>query len=102
MTTVRYKEVKGKVGVFGKVWRVLFWGWQVLMLAWLVGYARDVSPLIKEHTSPAGEVSIGTGIGLTVAVAMIAFFWVAGSVILGLFVLITRRTKMLVPFEEEN
>ena len=78
-----YKEIRGKLGFFGKVWRVLFWGWQVLMVFWLFKYASDVTPLIKANTSPAGHVSIGTGIGLTMAVGMIAFFWVAGSIILG-------------------
>jgi hypothetical protein len=87
------------LGFFGKVWRLLFWGWQILMVFWLGKYAMDVEPILKAHTSPTGEVSIGTGIGLTMAIGMIAFFWVSGSVILGLFVLFTRRTKMLVPLD---
>jgi hypothetical protein len=92
-----YKEVRGKVGVFGKICRFLFWGWQALMVFWLVRYSMDVAPLIKENTSSAGNVDIGTGIGVTMALGMIAFFWVAGSVILGLFVLFTRGPKMLIP-----
>jgi hypothetical protein len=95
-----YREVRGKLGFFGKVWRVLFWGWQMLMVFWLFKYAYDVAPLIKANTSPAGHVDIGTGIGLTMAVGMIAFFCVAGSIILGLFGLFTRRTKMLVPLDD--
>ena len=69
------------------------------MLVWLVSYAIDVTPLIKEHTSTTGHVSIGAGIGVTIAVGMILFSWVAGSIILGLFVLFTRGSKILLPVE---
>lgn len=91
-----YREIREKVGFFGKVCRFLFWGWQVLMVFWLLKYAMDVAPLIQADTSPTGKVGIGTGIGVTMAIGMIAFFWVGGSIILGLFVLFTRGSKMLV------
>lgn len=96
-----YNEIRGKVGVFGRICRVLFWSWQILMVFWLLKYSMDVTPLIKANTSPTGEVGIGTGIGVTVAIGMIVFFWFAGSGILGLFVLFTRGNRMLVPFSDD-
>lgn len=97
-----YKEVRGNVGFFGKICRFLFWGWQALMVFWLLKYSMDVAPIINASTSPTGHVNIGTGIGVTMAVGTIVFFWVAGSVILGLFVLFTRGPKMLVPLDPQG
>ena len=74
----------------------------MLMVFWFFRYLYDVDPLIRANTSPAGHVDIGTGIGVTMAVGMIVFFWVAGSIILGLFVLFTRRTKMLVLLDDDT
>ena len=97
-----YKEVRSKLGFFGKVCRTLFWGWQILLVFWLLKYSMDVAPLIKANTSPTGEVGIGTGIGLTVAIGMIVFFWFAGSNILGLFVLFTRGNRVLVALGDDT
>ena len=45
--------------------------------------------------------SAGAAIGIGISWMMILFFWVGGTVILGLFVLLTRRTKALVPVSGE-
>jgi hypothetical protein len=96
-----YKEIRGKVGIFGKICRALFWGWQILMVLWLLKYSMDVAPVIRANTSPTGEVGIGTGIGVTMAIGTIVFFWFAGSGILGLFVLFTRGDRVLVAFDRD-
>lgn len=95
---VRYKEVKGDLSFFGFIWRLLFWGWQALMFIWLLSYTSDVSPLVQSSQSTWERA--GAAIGLTIGWSFIFFFWVGGTVILGLFVLMTRRTRMLVPREE--
>lgn len=95
-----YKEVKGKVGFFGLVWRVLFWGWQLLMIVWFLTYTVDVAPLVEGAQSDAARA--GASIGIAFSWGLILFFWVGGTVILGLFVLMTRRTRMLVPVDKED
>ena len=44
-----HKEVRGKLDSSAR-WRVLFWGWQMLMVFWLFEYVHDVAPLIEAHT----------------------------------------------------
>jgi hypothetical protein len=93
-----YKEIRGKVGFFGTIFRVLFWGWQALMIFWIVSYYTDVSPRLHAATTQAHHT--GTLIGATMAIGTIFFFWLAGSVILGLFVLFTRAPKLLLPLDD--
>ncbi len=97
---VGYKEVRGKLGFFGKVCRVLFWGWQALMVYWFLQYTHDVAPVVQSAITEAEKAGAGIGVGF--AWAMILFFWLAGSVILGLFVLFTRGPKMLVPLDPQS
>ena len=88
-----YKEIRGKLGLFGKVWRVFLVGWQILMLAWWFSYTSEVAPLVENASTDLERGA--TGFGIAIVWSMIAFFWVGGTVVLGIFVLMTRQTKML-------
>ena len=88
-----YQEVRGKLGVFGWAWRVLFAVWQVAMVGWLVSYLSIVAPMVEA----GGAQGTGAAIGGTVGVGLIVAVWAGGTVILGIFVLLTRRTKAIVP-----
>ena len=90
---VQYREVKGKLGIFGWTWRLLLLGWQALMVAWFVQYVSIVAPAIEA----GGAEGAGAAIGGTIGTGMIVHFWVGGTIVLGLFVILTRRTKAMVP-----
>ena len=93
-----YQEVWGKLGLFGWIWRILLVVWQVAMISWLVDYARKVAPMVDA----GGAEGAGAAVGGTIGVGMIIVVWVGGTVILGLFVLLTRRTKAIVPIRETS
>lgn len=93
-----YREVRGKMGVFGWLWRVLLLIWQVAMIAWLVSYLSTVAPMVEA----GGAEGAGAAVGATLGITALVIIWVAGTVILGLFVLLTRRTKALVPVGTEE
>ena len=95
-----YKEIRGKTGFLGAIFRVLFWSWQALMVFWIVSYSSDVSPRLQAATNSAHHT--GTVIGTTLALGSIFFFWLAGSVIFGLFVLFTRASKILIPLDADD
>ena len=95
-----YKEVRGKLGFFGFISRLLFWGWQALMLIWFFSYTADVAPLIEGATS--GAERAGAGLGIAISWGIILFFWVGGTVILGLFLLLTRPARAMVPIDEDS
>lgn len=97
-----YKEVRAKPGFFGLLFRVAFWGWQVLMAMWSMKYSSAASPHLNNALRHHDAYSTGAIIGAGLSVAMIAFFWLAGSVIIGLLVLFTRGTKMLVPMDDDQ
>jgi hypothetical protein len=94
--TTGYRETRGKTGFFGTIFRILFWGWQALMIFWLTTYSGQVAPKLDVATSHAGHV-----IGATLSIGTIVFFWLAGSVSLGLFVLFTRGPKTLVAIDDD-
>ena len=95
-----YREVRVPLSFFGVLWRILFWGWQILMVVSFLSYTLDVAPLMKSAQSDAAKA--GAGIGIALSWGLILFSWVGGSVILGLFVLLTQRARVLVPVENGN
>ncbi len=93
-TGQEYREVRGKLGFFGWVWRILLLLWQVAMFAWFIDATTAVAPMIEQGNDAQRT---GAALGLGLGWMFILFFWVGGTVILGLFVLLTRRTKAMVP-----
>lgn len=91
MTVVR-REVSDRT-VIGKIFKYLFIGFNVLMFLMLftgtMGAAEGANNISSD--AEAAGYAIGTAIG----VGSILFLWVVGDIILGLFVLFTRRKKII-------
>ena len=83
-----YEEIVGKRSIAGHISRILFWGYNLLMVIWLWG---GLNATVGQGNLGTAE-SIGVGIGIT----MIVFVWVLGDIILGLFYFFTRPTRQLV------
>lgn len=79
---------KPKRGVFGKLVKWLFVGFNIIMVIWLFSYFGSVSELTNSAGSDAEKA--GTAIGATLGTGVLMAFWVFGDIILGLFVLFTR------------
>jgi hypothetical protein len=94
-----YREVKGKLGFFGVVWRILFYGWQVLMIIWFFSYSAEVAPLVESATDEWTRA--GASLGIAMSWGLILFFWLAGSVVLGILVLVSRPARTLVPISRD-
>jgi len=90
MATVQ-KEVSDR-SFFGKLVKWVFIGFNVLMLISMVSGMNAVSdhPVAANSAEEAGR-AIGTGLGFT----FLLMIWFMGDVILGLFVLFTRRKKLI-------
>ncbi len=95
-----YKEIKGKLSFFVKTFRLLFWGWQILMVWLFMASTTEMAPIVAGAQSDAARA--GAGLGVVFSWGVIVFFWVSGTVILGLFVLMSRRTRMLVPVDKDQ
>lgn len=75
-----------KRGLFGKIFKWSFILWNVLMLVWLIAGVNAASKL-----KVAGEAQrAGRDLGTALGAGLIITIWVAGSVIIGLFVLFTK------------
>jgi hypothetical protein len=86
------REVSDRT-VFGKLVKWLFIGFNILMMIWIiVGWlaASHVSGGAVSSAERAGA-AIGTGLGMM----FLLFIWGIGDLILGLFVLFTRRKKII-------
>ena len=96
--TQNYKEVRGKLGFFGFVSRLVFLGWQALMVGWFLSYTAEVAPIVEGASTAAQQ--FGANLGVALSWGLILFFWVGGSIILGMFVLFSRPPRMLVPSDD--
>ena len=76
-----------KRGAVGRVFLYVFYGFNVLMLLWLISYWGTVGPSL--HTGSHAEQA-GAAIGTTLGTGFIIFFWALGSIITGLLVFFTR------------
>ncbi len=82
---------KPKRTVFGKIIKILFIGFNILMLLWFIFGIGGAAESIETAGSEAEQAgaAIGTGIGAM----LIIIVWVAGDFILGIMTLLTRPKK---------
>ena len=85
---------KYRRGFFGQVFKWVFISFNLIMLIWLVSAIVAVSKQTAPLTSEAERA--GAAIGTAMGVRVLLFLWVAGTVILGLFVLLTKGKKVVV------
>ena len=85
---------KRKRGVFGWIVAVAFWGWQALMLVWLIAALGATGDQYAAATSEAART--GTAIGATIGFTFLLMVWAFGSVILGMLMFVTRGKKILI------
>lgn len=89
--TVRIE--KRQRGVFGWVFLVIFWAFNAFMaLSMFLGLA-NTGDMMGKATTEAEKA--GTAIGTALGVGMMLSMWMAGAVILGLFVFLTRGKKVI-------
>lgn len=82
---------KPKRGIFGKLFKLAFVLFNIVMLIWLISYIYGVGTLTNDASTDA-EV-VGTAIGGTIGTGVLLTIWVLGDIILGLLTLLTRPRK---------
>ena len=87
-----YQEIRGKLSFFGVAWRIVFALWHVATVAWLIASTAAVAP-------PEGQISDGAALAVGISWIGTFFIWAIGSIILVIPVLLTRRSRALVPVE---
>ena len=80
--------------------RVLKWvafGWSALMILWIVGGFATVDEGCDEATY-VEACEAGAGIGITIGVMVLVFFWVAGLAVIALLWVVSKpEPKQAVP-----
>ena len=79
---------KTKRGIFGKLVKWSFIGFNLLMVIWLFSYWGSIGDIANTAGSEAGRA--GATIGGTIGTGILLGIWGFGDIILGLFVLFTR------------
>ncbi len=98
MSVVVQRHVR-KRGFFGKLFKLLFIAFNILMIIWLGSYWITAGDLINNAASEAEKA--GGAVGATIGTGVLLFFWVAGDVILGLFTLLTRGQTVVITEEKK-
>jgi uncharacterized membrane protein YjfL (UPF0719 family) len=78
---------------FGKIVKWTFVAFNILMLIWLIA-GFGIAGESMDNTINDAERA-GAAIGSTIGLGMILVLWALGDVILGIFVLLTRRKKII-------
>jgi hypothetical protein len=91
MATVQ-REVSDRT-FFGKLLKWLFIAFNIIMLIWLMSGMFVAGDAVDQAVNDAERA--GAAIGTTIAAGMIITLWALGDIILGLFVLFTRRKKII-------
>jgi hypothetical protein len=87
----REKRVRGW---FGKIVKLIFILFNVLMLIWLISSMGVVGNVYNSASSSAEQA--GASIGAAIGMGFIVSIWGFGDIILGLFVLLTRGEKIII------
>lgn len=96
MAVVR-REVSDRT-IFGKIIKYVFIGFNVLMLIIAVASCASSGQAISNAAAEAeysDAAAAGATIGAGLVMGTLLFVWLVGAVILGLFVLFTRRKKII-------
>jgi hypothetical protein len=91
MATIIRRETR-KRGFFGWVFLLLFIAFNLLMLAWLIGYWSTLS----EMKTGSDAEAAGRAIGGTIGSGMLISLWAFGDIILGIIVLLSRGRKTII------
>jgi hypothetical protein len=90
------REVSDRT-IFGKLVKWTFIAFNILMIFWVVAGFNVASETMQDTVNDAEKA--GAAIGSTIGMGMIVILWALGDIILGMFVLFTRRKKII---ETEN
>lgn len=88
--TVRIE--KRKRGFFGKIVKFSFVVFNIVMLVIFISGIMNVSSM-PDPGSEAGRA--GAAIGTALGIGMILFIWAVVDIILGIFVMLTRGSKII-------
>jgi len=97
-TTKTVRIEKRQRGVVGWVFLILFWAFNALMAFGLFAGLDSATKTAAGLTSEAEQA--GAAIGTAIGASMIVSIWMAGAVILGIFVMLTRGKKIIVETTE--
>jgi hypothetical protein len=96
MAVVR-REISDRT-LMGKIFKYLFIAFNILMLIFFLKGCAVASEGITNaglESEYADAATAGATIGAGLAMGSLLFMWLVGDVILGLFVLFTRRKKII-------
>ena len=91
MAIVR-QEVSDRTS-FGKFVKWTFIAFNLLMILWVVAGVSATSDVSATAINDAERA--GAAIGATIGIGLIVGLWAVGDIILGMFVLLTRRKKII-------
>jgi hypothetical protein len=88
---------KNRRSPFGWLVAVIFWGFNLFMIVWMVVGISSSADRYSQLTDSASKT--GAAIGATLGVTIILWIWFFGATVLGLMMFFTRGKKIIVTTE---
>lgn len=84
-------------GFFGRIFQILFWLFNILMLIWLFTSLAGMGEVATKATSDAEKA--GAGLGIIVGLGIILWTWLIGGLVFGLMMYASRGKKVIETIE---
>lgn len=84
-------------GLFGRIFQILFWLFNLLMLLWLATSLVGMGEVANNATSDAERT--GAGLGIIVGLGVIFSTWLIGGLVFGLMMYASRGKKIIETIE---
>lgn len=84
-------------GFLGRVFQIIFWLFNILMLLWLVTSLAGMGEVANNASTDAERT--GAGLGIIIGLGMIFSTWLIGGLVFGLMMYASRGKKIIETIE---
>ena len=95
-----YQIVREKMSFHGRMWRILLWAWQILILTVFLFVTTEASDLLSSSSSVGEDFATLVSTGIVWVLILVA--WFVGTALFALGTFLTRPAKFVVPIQDET
>lgn len=100
MDSENYQIVRERMSFHGRMWRILLWAWQILILIVFLVFTTQASDLMSSSSTVGEDFATLVTTGIVWVIILAA--WFVGTALFALGTFLTRPAKFVVPIDSEN
>ena len=100
MDSENYQIVRERMSFHGRMWRILLWAWQILILIVFLVFTTQASDLMSSSSTVGEDFATLVTTGIVWVIILAA--WFVGTALFALGTFLTRPAKFVVPIDSKN